>query len=121
MEEKESYGSNDVSIQLDSFSVTAANDVGGFKSPKNKLKATRTVSWRKTVPSYQCPKECNKVKLPHCSNLSTCGRTLPSRAGLCLTTESRHSTACHVRFDMGLLSNDPQGSLYTSCFSPYSS
>ncbi|KAK3184459.1 hypothetical protein Dsin_031745 [Dipteronia sinensis] len=60
-EEKESCGSNDVSIQLDSFSVTAANDVGGFKSPKNKLKATRTVSRRKTVPSYQCPKECSKA------------------------------------------------------------
>ncbi|KAL5798013.1 hypothetical protein ACOSQ2_002833 [Xanthoceras sorbifolium] len=60
-EEKESCGSNDVSIQLDSFSVTTAKEVGGFNSPKNRLEATRTVSRRKTVPSYQFPKECSKA------------------------------------------------------------
>ncbi|KAK2648755.1 hypothetical protein Ddye_016244 [Dipteronia dyeriana] len=100
-EEKESCGSNDVSIQLDSFSVTAANDVGGFKSPKNKLKATRTVSRRKTVPSYQCPKGCSKVKLYQCSYLSTCGRTLPTfHVVLGHAQQLYHGTAWHGMQDM---------------------
>ena len=64
-EEKESCGSNEVSVQLDSFSVTTAAETDGFKPTKNRLKTTRTVSRRKTVPSYQCPKEGSKVELPH--------------------------------------------------------
>lgn len=64
-EEKESCGSNDVSIQLDSFPETARKQVGDFKSTKNRLKTAKTVSRRKTVPSYHCPKECSKVKHHH--------------------------------------------------------
>lgn len=54
-EEKESCGSNEVSVQFDSFSAT---------EPKKEevLKATRSVSRRKTVPSYQCTKEYAKVE-----------------------------------------------------------
>lgn len=65
-EEQESCGSNEVSVQIESFSVNSAKDIEGFKPRKNRLKAT-SVSRRKTVPSYQCPKECSKVKLPHYS------------------------------------------------------
>lgn len=66
-EEKESCGSNEVSVQLDSFSVTAAAETDGFKPTKNRLKTTRKVSRRKTVPSYQCPKEGSKVSRKNCS------------------------------------------------------
>lgn len=66
-EEKESCGSNEVSVQLDSLSITAAAQKDGFKPTKNRLKTTRTVSRRKTVPSYQCPKEGSKVSRKNCS------------------------------------------------------
>ncbi|XP_031262108.1 protein IQ-DOMAIN 1 isoform X1 [Pistacia vera] len=59
-EEQESCGSNEVSVQIESFSVNSAKEIEGFKPRKNRLKAT-SVSRRKTVPSYQCPKECSKV------------------------------------------------------------
>ncbi|KAJ4730139.1 Protein IQ-DOMAIN 1 [Melia azedarach] len=63
-EEKESCGSNEVSVQLDSFS---AKEKDGFQPSKNRLKSARTVSRRKTVPSYQCPKESSKVSKRDCS------------------------------------------------------
>ncbi|KAK9284825.1 hypothetical protein L1049_024002 [Liquidambar formosana] len=60
-EEKESCGSNEVSVQIDSFSVTAPQEKDSPTPAKNRLKATRSVSRRKTVPSYQCPKEYTKI------------------------------------------------------------
>jgi hypothetical protein len=61
-EEKESCGSNEVSVQFDSFSATEPKKEDGFKPTKTRLKATRSVSRRKTVPSYQCTKESAKVE-----------------------------------------------------------
>ncbi|KAF4396389.1 protein IQ-DOMAIN 33 [Cannabis sativa] len=60
-EEKESCGSNEVSLSFDTLSVKSANDRDGFKPARNR-KTTRTVSRRKTVPSYQCQKDYTKVK-----------------------------------------------------------
>ncbi|KAE8075590.1 hypothetical protein FH972_014287 [Carpinus fangiana] len=60
-EEKESCGSNEVSVQFDSFSATEPKKEDGLKPTKSRLKATRSVSRRKTVPSYQCTKESAKV------------------------------------------------------------
>ncbi|KAM7495248.1 hypothetical protein LguiB_029857 [Lonicera macranthoides] len=65
-EEKESCGSNEVSIQFDSISVRTERDE--FKPPQVRLKAT-SVSRRKTVPSYHCPKDNSKVsKKEYCNN-----------------------------------------------------
>ncbi|XP_057955291.1 protein IQ-DOMAIN 33 isoform X2 [Malania oleifera] len=59
-EEKESCGSNDVSVKIESFSAPVPTERDGSKPAKNKLKVTRSVSRRKTVPSYQYPKEYTK-------------------------------------------------------------
>ena len=61
-EEKESCGSNEVSVQFDSFKVAAPKVKDGLKPNKNRLKAPRTVSRRKTVPSYHSTKEYTKVE-----------------------------------------------------------
>lgn len=61
-EEKESCGSNEVSVQFDSFSTTEPKKEDGLEPTKNRLKATRSVSRRKTEPSYQCTKEYAKVE-----------------------------------------------------------
>ena len=42
-EEKESCGSNEVSVQLESLSVTTAKEKDGYSPSKNRLKATRTI------------------------------------------------------------------------------
>ncbi|GAV62415.1 hypothetical protein CFOL_v3_05938 [Cephalotus follicularis] len=62
-EEKESCGSNEVSIHFNGLlSVTAPKQKDGYRPPKNRLKATRSVSKRKTVPTYQyCSREHAKV------------------------------------------------------------
>ncbi|KDP30841.1 hypothetical protein JCGZ_13784 [Jatropha curcas] len=61
-EEKESCGSNDVSLQFDSISVTATNNNEGLKTnTRNRIKPARTISRRKTAPSNHCPKEHSKV------------------------------------------------------------
>jgi hypothetical protein len=56
VDEKESCGSNEVSVQFDSLSI-ASNDMDGFERTKSRLKATITISRRKTAPSYQCSEE----------------------------------------------------------------
>ncbi|KAJ6723780.1 IQ-DOMAIN 33 [Salix koriyanagi] len=58
VEERESCGSNEVSVQFDSLSI-ASNNKDGFKHTKSRL--TRTISRRKTAPSYQCPTEQAKT------------------------------------------------------------
>ncbi|KAI4308425.1 hypothetical protein L6164_031502 [Bauhinia variegata] len=62
-EEKESCGSNEVSVQFENSSVTSRDEKDGFKpeTTKNNLKARRTVSRRKTVPSYQFTEENSKI------------------------------------------------------------
>ncbi|XVF31836.1 hypothetical protein REPUB_Repub17cG0027900 [Reevesia pubescens] len=69
-EEKESCGSNEVSIQLESLSVTTPKEKDGYRPSKNRLKATRSISRRKTVPSYQLSKESGKVSKKDCSGES---------------------------------------------------
>ncbi|KAJ6723778.1 IQ-DOMAIN 33 [Salix koriyanagi] len=64
VEERESCGSNEVSVQFDSLSI-ASNNKDGFKHTKSRL--TRTISRRKTAPSYQCPTEQAKVIKKRCS------------------------------------------------------
>ncbi|KAJ6674611.1 IQ-DOMAIN 5-RELATED [Salix viminalis] len=64
VEEKESCGSNEVSVQFDSLSI-ASNNKDGFKHTKSRL--TRTISRRKTAPSYQCPTDQAKVIKKGCS------------------------------------------------------
>ncbi|KAL1307898.1 hypothetical protein HN51_049791 [Arachis hypogaea] len=65
-EEKESCGSNEVLPHFDSYSVNSREENCSIKSPRSKtnFKARRTVSRRKTVPSYQFleeqPKVCKK-------------------------------------------------------------
>ncbi|TYI01022.1 hypothetical protein E1A91_A11G165000v1 [Gossypium mustelinum] len=60
-EEKESCGSNEVSIQLETLPAPTCKQKHQYSPSKNRLKATRTISRRKTVPSYQPSKESNKV------------------------------------------------------------
>ncbi|CAL0315789.1 unnamed protein product [Lupinus luteus] len=62
-EEKESCGSNEVPVHCDKYSVSSREEKFSFKPPKAKTnyKARRTVSRRKTVPSYQFPEEQPKV------------------------------------------------------------
>ncbi|XP_022771721.1 protein IQ-DOMAIN 1-like [Durio zibethinus] len=61
-EEEESCGSNEVSVRLESLSVTTPKEIDGYRPSKNMLEATRSISRRKTVPSYQLSKESGKVK-----------------------------------------------------------
>ena len=59
-EEKESCGSNEVSISFDGLSVKSVSERDGFKPTINR-KTARTISRRKTIPSYRCPKDYTKV------------------------------------------------------------
>ncbi|KAF6144972.1 hypothetical protein GIB67_013323 [Kingdonia uniflora] len=58
-EEKESCGSNEVFVGVDFLRITAPNVDDGHKPAKNRLKARRTLSRRKTV--YQYPTQLTKV------------------------------------------------------------
>ncbi|XP_041006067.1 protein IQ-DOMAIN 1 isoform X1 [Juglans microcarpa x Juglans regia] len=60
-EEKESCGSNEVSVQFESFKATVPKERDGLEYTKNRLKATRSVSRRKTMQSIQCAKQSAKV------------------------------------------------------------
>ncbi|XVF81529.1 hypothetical protein PTKIN_Ptkin15bG0162500 [Pterospermum kingtungense] len=60
-EEKESCGSNEVSVQLESLSVTTPKGKDGYRPSKNRLKTTRGLSRRRTAPRYQLSKESGKV------------------------------------------------------------
>ncbi|XP_061360694.1 protein IQ-DOMAIN 33 [Gastrolobium bilobum] len=62
-EEKESCGSNEVPFHFDNLSINSREEKVSFKPPtaKTNFKARRTVSRRKTVPSYQFPEEQPKV------------------------------------------------------------
>ncbi|XP_019454683.1 PREDICTED: protein IQ-DOMAIN 1-like isoform X2 [Lupinus angustifolius] len=64
-EEKESCGSNEVPLHYDNYSVSSIEEKVSFKPTKAKtnFKARRTVSRRKTVPSYQFLEEQPKVKI----------------------------------------------------------
>ncbi|CAL2249255.1 unnamed protein product [Prunus armeniaca] len=66
-EEKESCGSNEVNVLFDSFPVTTAEEKDGYSPTQNRFKATRSVSRRKSVPSYECGKEYSKVSKKDCS------------------------------------------------------
>ncbi|GAB2274962.1 hypothetical protein Dimus_009730 [Dionaea muscipula] len=63
LEEKESSGSNDVPVPFDNPEVTAPADEFSSRLPKDKLKAMKKISRRKTVPTYQyhCSKKDSKV------------------------------------------------------------
>lgn len=60
-EEKESCGSNEVSVHFDNTSTIAEEERKVCKPAKNRLKARRNMSKRKTVPSCLYAKECTKV------------------------------------------------------------
>ncbi|KAJ1389022.1 IQ motif, EF-hand binding site [Sesbania bispinosa] len=62
-EEKESCGSNEVPLHFDNYSINSREENVSFKppTPKSNFKARRTVSRRKTVPSYQFHEEHPKV------------------------------------------------------------
>ncbi|KAA8524777.1 hypothetical protein F0562_011200 [Nyssa sinensis] len=66
-EEKESCGSNEVPVQIDSILEPAPKERDYSKLAKNRVKATRSVSRRKTVPSYHYPKEHPKVNKKDCA------------------------------------------------------
>ena len=63
-EERESCGSNEVAAQFDGIPAIAIKVKASSKHPKLKLKATRGMSRRKTVPNNHCPKENAKVEPP---------------------------------------------------------
>lgn len=69
VEEKESCGSNEVSVSFDSFPVGAAKEKDGHKPTGYRLKATRSVSKRKTAVSYQCAKGYTKVGISFQSSI----------------------------------------------------
>lgn len=54
--EKETCGSNEVSLQLDSVPVSSPTEKDYYKPARNRLKATN-MSKRKTVPTYNYCKE----------------------------------------------------------------
>lgn len=62
-EEKESCGSNEVPLHFDNYSINSQEEKVSFKphTSKTNFKARRTVSRRKTVPSYQFHEEQPKV------------------------------------------------------------
>ncbi|KAK8568990.1 hypothetical protein V6N13_106869 [Hibiscus sabdariffa] len=60
-EEKESCGSNEVSVQIETLPAPTCKEKDQYRLPKTRLKATRSISRRKTAPSYQPSKESGKV------------------------------------------------------------
>ncbi|GMG98729.1 hypothetical protein Nepgr_000569 [Nepenthes gracilis] len=60
-EEKESCGSNEVPATIGKQETTAPEDKVGSEVTKNRLKSTRNIPRRKTVPTYHCPKEHAKT------------------------------------------------------------
>ncbi|KAK8694276.1 hypothetical protein V6N13_071830 [Hibiscus sabdariffa] len=60
-EEKESCGSNEVSVQIETLPAPTCKEKDQYRLPKNRLKTTRSISRRKTAPSYQPSKESGKV------------------------------------------------------------
>lgn len=65
-EEKESCGSNEVPIPFDNYSISSQEEkVSNYNlsTTKTNFKARRTVSRRKTVPSYQFHDEHSKVRI----------------------------------------------------------
>ncbi|TKY56955.1 IQ-DOMAIN 1 [Spatholobus suberectus] len=68
-EEKESCGSNEVPLRFDNYSINSQEEKVSFKphTAKTNFKARRTVSRRKTVPSYQFHEEQPKISKRDCS------------------------------------------------------
>ncbi|XXG41876.1 hypothetical protein AAC387_Pa01g2249 [Persea americana] len=60
-EEKESCASNDVSVGFDALSITEQTASDGYRPIRNKLRASRSVSRCKTVPTYQFITQPTKV------------------------------------------------------------
>lgn len=61
VEEKESCGSNDVSVNFDSFTTPSQTSIDGCTPVKSRLKATRSVLRGKTVPDYHYMTRSRKV------------------------------------------------------------
>ncbi|PRQ52613.1 putative IQ motif, EF-hand binding protein [Rosa chinensis] len=67
-EEKESCGSNEVTVAFDNYSVTTEEENSSFNSvDQSRVKATKGVSRRKTTPSHECGKDYLKVSKKDCS------------------------------------------------------
>uniref|UniRef100_A0A1D1YYX7 Protein IQ-DOMAIN 1 n=1 Tax=Anthurium amnicola TaxID=1678845 RepID=A0A1D1YYX7_9ARAE len=63
VEEMESCASNDVTVFFENVAATPSKNTGEtYKPVKNRLKATRNVPRRKTVPSYHYITQSNNVK-----------------------------------------------------------
>lgn len=60
-EEKESCGSNEVPVQVDSSPNPEREDKHGCQSSRSRLKAPRSISRRKTVPTHHYQKEHSKA------------------------------------------------------------
>ncbi|CAA2974847.1 Hypothetical predicted protein [Olea europaea subsp. europaea] len=60
MEEKESCGSNDVSLRIEVGSVAAPKDIP--RPPKNRNKTIRNITKRDAASSYLCPRESKDSK-----------------------------------------------------------
>ncbi|KAF9607764.1 hypothetical protein IFM89_000111 [Coptis chinensis] len=64
--EEESCGSNEVSVMVDHLIINAPDVKYSHKAAKNRLKSPRTVSRRKTVPSYQISTQWMKETRKDC-------------------------------------------------------
>lgn len=64
IEERESCGSNDVCVSFDGSSISTPYQTprGGYRHVKNRLKATRSVSRRKTAFDYRSATRSRKVR-----------------------------------------------------------
>lgn len=62
IEEKESCGSNDVSVNFEGGMLPSQTPRDVYGHVKNKFKATRTVSQRRTMPEYHRPPVSTKVR-----------------------------------------------------------
>ncbi|XP_072963094.1 protein IQ-DOMAIN 33 [Typha angustifolia] len=60
-EEKESCGSNDVSVSFDSSKTPSQTPRSGHRSTRSRLKATKNVSRQRTVSDYRSAARPNKV------------------------------------------------------------
>ncbi|XP_056685852.1 LOW QUALITY PROTEIN: protein IQ-DOMAIN 33-like [Spinacia oleracea] len=62
-EEKESCGSNEIPVQVDTSTNPSGEDKHGYDSPRNRLKNPNSISRTKTVPTYHNQKGYSKSKL----------------------------------------------------------
>ncbi|CAL1356286.1 unnamed protein product [Linum trigynum] len=106
VEERESCGSNDVPVPAKSLKADAGLENGSFIiTTKNGAKPLRSISRRKTVPSYQYPPKEQKTVEKSCANLEHDKRQKLKRSKSNRETKCKDASASYNYGNMHFLVN----------------